>query len=63
MNPNLLSWNIEENSMIIKIKYNDKVIMNIFVGEAMEIIGRKETMKHVTEIENTPWIKNWHKEI
>lgn len=60
LNKELLSWNIEKDSMIVEIKYSGKTIMSFFLGEALEVVGRKEIMKHIKEIENTPWIYSWH---
>jgi hypothetical protein len=54
------SWNIEGGSPFIQIMYNGEEVMNIFIGEAIEIAGREVVMKHIQEIERTPWIRNWH---
>lgn len=55
------SWDLNKvNPMMIDIKLNGQLLFNLFVGEAMELIGRELIMKHVAEIEKSPWIKNWH---
>ena len=32
----------------------------IFLGEAMESAGREAVMRHIAEIERSPWIRSWH---
>lgn len=32
----------------------------IFLGEAMESAGRESVMRHIDEIERSPWIRSWH---
>jgi hypothetical protein len=56
------SWDLDKKDpMVIVIFCNGKRVMSLFLGEAMESAGREEIMKHVAEIENSPWIRTWHK--
>lgn len=56
------SWDIrKDDPMMIDITLHDELLFSIFVGEAMEIIGRDLIMQHVKACEDTPWLKHWHK--
>lgn len=61
-----LSWELDLlDPMIINIVYaegdNDCVVMQIFIGEAIDCAGREPIMEHLSEIESSPWLVNWHK--
>lgn len=60
MNANLLSWDIQSDTLRVVISYDGEEVMGIFLGEAMETAGRKVITEHIQEIERSPWIKNWH---
>lgn len=34
--------------------------MHFFLGEAMELAGRQNIMRHVKECDSQPWIDTWH---
>ena len=53
-----MSWGID--GMTIFIKDHDEVVMKIFLGEAMEGTHRFLVESHIKEINNSPWIPNWH---
>lgn len=46
--------------MTIDIKYDGQRVMSLFMGEAMELAGRKRVMQHVAECDRTPWLRKWH---
>ena len=64
----MIVWNIDkDNPMHIKIwaskqDYDAKCdpVANIFLGEAIESAGREAVMRHIAEIERSPWIRSWH---
>lgn len=60
MERNRLSWSIKQGSTNLKILYEGKEIMSLYLGEAIETAGREVVTKIIEEIERTPWIKAWH---
>ena len=57
---NNYEWNLSKTDpMIIEITNNGTRVMSLFLGEAMELAGRKEIMKYVKECDRTPWLKKW----
>lgn len=58
---NKYTWDMsKEDPMILVIKHNDKEVMRIFLGEAMETAGRMRVMRHVKECDRTLWLSRWH---
>lgn len=35
-------------------------VSKIFLGEAIESAGREAVMRHIEEIDRSPWIRSWH---
>lgn len=65
-----LTWQLDkEDPMTICIYKNaedyksNTPMMRIFLGEAIESAGRVAVMKHIQEIERTPWIRPWHSHV
>jgi len=64
----MIIWNIDrDDPMHLKIwasldDYNAGAspMANIFLGEAIESAGREAVMRHIAEIERSPWIRSWH---
>lgn len=55
------TWDLDKDDpMIINVFHYGQKVLSFFLGEAMESAGRKAIMEHVEEINNTPWIRNWH---
>ena len=53
-----MSWETEGMSVVIFDKGVE--VMRLFVGEAMESIGRELIEDHIKAIESSPWISSWH---
>ena len=53
-----MEWDID--GMTISIKDHGEVVMQIFLGEAMEATHRFLVESHIKEIDRSPWIPNWH---
>lgn len=59
-------WGLDkENPMIICV-YKSRAdytagrsAMRIFLGEAIELAGRKRVMQHISDCDSTPWLKDW----
>lgn len=64
----MIVWNIEQDDpMRIKIWASKQdydaglpPTARIFLGEAIESAGREAVMRHIAEIERSPWIRAWH---
>lgn len=55
------TWDLDQTDpMLIVIKKDGQRLFSIFLGEAMEVAGRRAVMKHVKECDNSPWLKRWH---
>ncbi len=55
------SWSLDEKDpMLIVIKMDGVRLFSIFIGEAMELAGRRAIMRHAKECDNSPWLKKWH---
>lgn len=57
-----LSWSVEPGTMHIKIKDSGVEVMRIFIGEAIELAGRKNVMEHVDACDHSPWLKDWQRD-
>lgn len=60
-------WQLDKEDPMILCVYKNSAdyelnipMMRIFLGEAIESAGRDAVMKHIQEIERTPWIRPWH---
>ena len=53
-----MTWDID--GMHIHIYEGSEHVMTIFLGEVMEATHRFLVESHIKEIDNSPWIKNWH---
>lgn len=58
----MLNWTIDHGTMSIKIRDGHTVVMSIFLGEAMELAGRRQVMKHVAECDRSLWLHDWQQE-
>ena len=57
---NEYSWDIDEaDPTIINIFHNKTKVMKIYIGEAMEAIGRQRIMNIVDNCDNSPWLLYW----
>lgn len=64
----MIVWNIDQGDpMYISIWASKQDFdagglptARIFLGEALESAGRGPVMKHIAEIERSPWIRSWH---
>jgi len=54
------SWDIKKGSTSIEIFCGGRKVMSIYLGEAIEIAGREAVEKIIKEIDDSPWIRNWH---
>ncbi len=54
------TWAIDDDEpMIMVIKHYGATVMRIFLGEAIESMGRESVMRHVRECDRSPWLKQW----
>lgn len=53
-----MSWDTEDFNIVVKD--HGVEVMRIFIGEAIESVGRELTEDHIKEIERSPWIPAWH---
>lgn len=57
------SWDLDKTDpMIVNIFYDGKKVMSFFLGEAIESAGYHAIMKHIEEINRSPWLHKWHGE-
>lgn len=56
------SWTVEPGTMTVLIKKNNTLVMKFFLGEAIELAGRKNVVKHVQACDNSQWLTNWQLE-
>jgi hypothetical protein len=62
-----LSWDMDlMDPMIVRVLYTEDgrefEVMRLFLGEAIDCAGRGPIMEHLREIEESPWLTNWHKQ-
>jgi hypothetical protein len=63
MNPNELSWTIDDpDDMLMVIKYQGNKVMTISMHEAIESCSRRKILNHVKECDRSPWLKRWTNE-
>ena len=51
-----------QDDVYLGIYIDNKLQFNIYLGEAMEQLPRYKIMEIVKTCDNTPWLRNWHKE-
>jgi hypothetical protein len=57
------SWDIDPNDASMVVIYNcGKKIMSLYLGEAIQGMGRKLTMDIVRDLDNCTYIKSWQQE-
>lgn len=54
-----MTWDVDDNFHIVIFDKGVEV-MRLFIGEALESVGRELTEDHIREIERSPWITTWH---
>jgi hypothetical protein len=63
MNPDELSWNIDDpNDMRIIIRYRGQRVMSFSMHEAIESCSRTAVINHIKECDRSPWLKRWNNE-
>ena len=54
-------WDQDPEDPMVFVVYNfGKPVLRMFIGEAMELAGRNNVMRHIAECEKSPWITTWH---
>ena len=58
------TWDIDaKDPMTVVISLKGVEVMKLYLGEAIEAAGREPVMKCIKEIESSPWIRQWHKQV
>lgn len=64
MNVARFCWELDDKDpMKVIIFMNNIEVMSIYLGEAIEAAGREAITKCIKEIESSPWIRQWHKQV